>query len=249
MLTSSIKRAINSLLSPVGLEIQRKHTPSALLKSAHLATIIDGGANDGGFASQARAICPNAKIYSFEPVPWIHAKLISTFKADHRFVAYELALGDKEGTRELEINTCQYSSSLLPMRTDAVEVLPMIGPTAKRIMVKTTTLDQWTNGKDLPRPLLLKLDLEGNELAALHGAYNFLNGVDYVLVEISFVCIRDGQPNFQQILNFLDDSGFELMDVYPGIMDRRTARAVWADALFARRTLSIRNDGAGHNHE
>lgn len=237
------------MLGLAGWELQRKHTPNTLLRAAHLTTIIDGGANDGGFALQARAICPDAMIHSFEPVPWIYAKLRLTFKADQRFTAYQWALGEKSETRELEINACPYSSSLLHMRTDAIGVVPAIGPTAERISVGITSLDEWARDKHLTQPLLLKLDLEGNELAALWGAYNFLNQVDYILVEISFMCLREGQPNFLQILNFLDERGFELMDVYPGIMDRRTARAVWADVLFARKSLNPHNiDGAAPNN-
>lgn len=240
MLRSSVRRGINNLLGLAGWELQRKHTPDTLLRAANLATIIDGGANDGGFALQARAISPNALIYSFEPVPWIHTKLSSTFKGDERFTAFQLALGERRDRRELEINACQYSSSLLPMRTEAVGIVPAIGPTEKRISVEVTALDEWAKDKQLPRPLLLKLDLEGNELAALRGASAFLSQVDFILVEINFVCLREGQPNFQDILNFVTQKGFELTDVYPGIMDRSTGRAVWTDALFARKNSSNR---------
>lgn len=226
---------INYILRFAGLQLSRKHEPDILLRSAHLATIIDGGANDGGFASKARAIAPNATIHSFEPVPWIYAKLASVFKSDVRFHAYKLALSDAEDDREFEINADKYSSSLLPMRTAAQQVLATIGPTDKRIRVEITTLDQWAQGKELTRPMLLKLDLEGNELAALRGATRLLNEVDFVLTEINFILLRDGQPTFRELADFLADRGFDLIDVYPGIMDKRTGQAVWADFLFGRK--------------
>lgn len=232
---SLLRRVINCVLGLAGLEISRRHVPDTLLRSAHLATIIDGGANDGGFASRARRISPDAIIHSFEPVPWIHSKLTAAFKLDKKFHPYQLALSNANDEREFEINADEYSSSLLPMRTAAKRVLPTIGPTERRIRVDITTLDAWAEGKELARPILLKLDLEGNELAALHGANRLLSRVDYVLTEINFILLRDGQPTFRDIADFLADRGFDLIDVYPGVMDRRTGQAVWADFLFGRK--------------
>ena len=232
---SLLRRAINYLLGFAGLEISRKHTPDILLRSARLATVLDGGANDGGFALQARAISSNAAIYSFEPVPWIYSKLVSAFKSDKNFHAYPLALSDINDRRELEINAGQYSSSLLPMRQDAIGVLPEIGPTEKHVSVNLTTLDAWAQGKDLVRPILLKLDIEGNELAALRGADRLLDRVDFVLTEVSLILMRDGQPTLRDIVDFLDERGFDVIDIYHGMMDQRTGQAAWVDVLFRRK--------------
>ena len=233
---SLIRKLVNYLLAFAGLQISRTHSPDTLLRSAHLATIIDGGANDGGFASGARAISPDATIHSFEPVPWIYGNLTLAFKSDKKFHAYQLALSDVNDNLEFEINAGEYSSSLLPMRSDAIGVLPAIGPTDKRIRVEVTTLDAWAKNKELARPLLLKLDIEGNELAALRGPSDLLRHTDFVLTEISLILMRDGQPTFREIVDFLSDKGFDVIDVYQGTMDNRTGQAAWVDVLFGRKT-------------
>ncbi|HEU5228402.1 MAG TPA: FkbM family methyltransferase [Ktedonobacteraceae bacterium] len=239
---SLLRKIINYALGFAELEIIRRHTPDSLLKSAHLATLIDGGANDGGFACRARAIAPEAMIHSFEPVPWIYQKLAATFKSDKRFHAYQLALSDANDDRRFEINEDEYSSSLLPMRSTAKEVLATIAPTEKHIQVDITTLDAWAVGKELVRPILLKLDLEGNELAALRGADKLLDQIDFVFIEISFILLRDGQPTFREIFDLLWDRGFELIDVYPGLMDKRTGQTIWADCLFGRKSSRSERD-------
>lgn len=233
---SLLRKFINYLLGFAGLQISRKHVPDVLLRSANLATIIDGGANDGGFAFEARAFSPNAIIHSFEPVPWIYNKLALAFESDSKFHAHQLALSDVTGNLEFEINAGEYSSSLLPMRKDAIGVLPDIGPTDKRIRVEVTTLDAWAQDKELARPILLKLDIEGNELAALHGAINLLNHIDFVLTEVSLILMRDGQPTFREIVDLMSDKGFDVIDVYHGMMDHRTGQAAWVDVLFGRKT-------------
>jgi FkbM family methyltransferase len=233
-----IKRPIDYLLGRFNWELQRKHTPVGLLRAANLRTVIDGGANDGGFAKYIRAISPDTVIHSFEPVPWIHEKLKSKFKSDHKFHAYPLALSNENDKREFEINSGQYSSSLLPVRADAAGMFWGLGHAEKRISVEVSTLDQWARGQELFPPMLLKLDIEGNELAALEGANELLSRTDYVLTEISFIDVRHGQPTFKEIVNFLAYKGFDLIDVFPGNMDKRTGRAVWADVLFARSSLA-----------
>jgi FkbM family methyltransferase len=231
MLKSIIGRLINGALAPSGRELRRKHDPTLLFRTVGLNTVIDGGANEGGFAEWIRGVSPAAAIHSFEPVPWLYKPLADRFKGDGNFFPYPLALGDTDNEAEFEINTDSYSSSLLPIDDGAAAFFPGLSRSSV-IRVPVTTLDTWATGRDLSRPLLLKLDLEGNELAALRGATLLLKQVDYVLAEINFVLLRQGQPSFHEIEKFLAERSFEVMDVYPGHQDRRTGRSIWADVLF-----------------
>jgi FkbM family methyltransferase len=252
MLKSLLGRLINGALASSGRELRRKHDPSALLRTIGLATVIDGGANDGGFASCIREVSPSAAIHSFEPVPWLYKALADRFKGDGNFCSYALALGEANHEAEFEINTDSYSSSLLPIDDDAAAFFPGLNRSSV-IRVPVTTLDTWATDRDLPRPLLLKLDLEGNELAALRGATQLLKQVDYILAEINFVLLRQGQPSFHEVEKFLAEHGFEVMDVYPGHQDKRTGRSIWSDVLFgsidpiSQTTLDAPRDQARNN--
>jgi FkbM family methyltransferase len=228
------------------MELRRKHDVRPFLAALNLGTIIDGGANDGGFASFGREIGPSATIHSFEPVPWLYRILTDKFKADVGFHAYDQALGDTNSEAEFEINDDQYSSSLLPMRLNAESIFPGLNP-SNLIRVRVITLDSWSAGREVRRPLLLKLDLEGNELAALRGATVLLKRVDYILTEISFIVLRDGQPSLREIDTFLGQHGFEVLDVYIGHQNVRTGRTIWADVLFGRSQVEDVSDSSMRN--
>jgi FkbM family methyltransferase len=175
---------------------------------------------------------PNAEIHAFEPTPKLFHGIKERFGGDDKTHCYELALGDEDGTAIFHVTQDTVSSSLLEEVGNGTSGL------GEAVTVSVTKLDSWARNRTIRRPALLKLDIEGNELAALRGAEKVLPQIDYIELETTFVMVRRGQPTFREILNFLYDRGFELIDVYPGILDSKTGRSNWADALFARQAPS-----------
>jgi len=229
-----LRSLARAAIAKLGYDMHRLHSPASILKTANLATIIDGGANNGGFASIARTISPTAIIHSFEPIPSIAEKLRTRFRSDNNFHLYVLALGESDREAVIIVNDSADASSLLPMRSDASKIRAPFRNTGESIAVTVVTLDTWMKNKALPRPLLLKLDLEGYELAALSGAGNLLAQTDFVLVEVVFILLRDGQPSFTDIASFLSSKGFSVMDVYPQFVTRARGQSLYADVLFGR---------------
>jgi FkbM family methyltransferase len=224
-----IRKTVNGALGRFGYVLRRKHDPSKLLGTVKFATVIDGGANIGEYSAKMRLAFPNAEIHAFEPTPQLFRGIRQRFAGDHKTVCHEQALGDKCGTATFHLTQDTFSSSLLE------ETEKLASQRVGTVDVSVTTLDAWAGNRTIPRPALLKLDLEGNELAALRGGEKALAQIDYLEIETTFVKVRSGQPTFKEILNFMDDHGFELIDMYPGIVDSRAGRTVWADALFAKR--------------
>ncbi len=202
------------------------------MANVKLELIIDGGANVGEYAVGMRKHYPHAEIHSFEPTPELFKNLQARFAADKKIQCYGQALSDTEGTAQFRVTPNTVSSSLLEDADSAPNGSGSV------VSVPLTTLDTWAGGRTIPRPSLLKLDIEGNELAALRGAKKLLKQIDYIELEITFPLLRCGQPTLREILNFLDDYGFDLIDVYPGILDPKTGRSNWADVLFARHALN-----------
>jgi FkbM family methyltransferase len=194
--------------------------------------IIDGGANVGEYSDGMRARYPDAEIIAFEPTPKLFEGIQKRFANDPRITCFAGALGERKGTAVFYVMPDSVSSSLLE-QTD----LPGARVASESVEVEVVALDDWAESRGVPRPALLKLDIEGNELAALRGAKKLLSQIDFVELETTFRNARRGQPTLRDILNFMHEHEFDLIDIYPGILDAKTGSSNWADVLFAKSGL------------
>ena len=96
------------------------------------------------------------------------------------------------------------------------------------------TLDDCLGRVQLVPRVLLKLDVQGYEDRVLRGGIRILQRVDYVLTEVSFCPLYDGQASFGEVYDLLLKSGFS----YAGNLDQLASpldgRILQADALFVR---------------
>ena len=90
---------------------------------------------------------------------------------------------------------------------------------------------------------LLKLDIEGHEVAALRGAPGLLERVEVVLAEVRFFDVNaSGRPVFGEVLAFLDAHGFALFD-FASLSGRLRDQRLWlGDAIFIQRRSALGAD-------
>jgi FkbM family methyltransferase len=193
-------------------------------------TIIDIGANEGQFALKMRRLFPAAKIISFEPIPMICEKLKENFRDDEHFEAYAYGLGDKEETSTFYLNNYSPSSSLLRMNdhkshfTHATEATP--------ITVNIKTLDEILKSKQLPKPLMVKIDVQGFEDKVITGGHEIIRMADVVLCEVSFIRLYQGQKLFKEIFEMLSDLGFSYHGNIEQLISPVNNEILQADAIF-----------------
>ena len=193
-------------------------------------TIIDGGANAGQFARAAHETFPAARVYCFEPLPNLAAQLRETFNDDSRVSVHCGALASEAGKLTFFQHAYSHMSSILRPLGGGGATTP---GEVTEIEVEAMVLDEVLDVDSLESPILLKLDLQGAEIDALHGATSLLKRVDQVLVETSFKASYEGEPLFHQVLELLEGRGFRFVmpiDVYrddEGVV-------VQMDALFER---------------
>jgi FkbM family methyltransferase len=182
----------------------------ALPLDADYRSIIDVGANKGQFALFARARFPAAELHCFEPLAEPFAVCSRLFRADSAAHLYQFAAGARDEVREIHIARRADSSSLLGISARQTSRFPGTEE-AGRQLVEVRSLDHVSALSRLPRPTLLKVDVQGFELEVFRGAQRLLSeAIDTVLVECSFVDFYDGQPLFDQVYCFLRRSGYAL---------------------------------------
>jgi FkbM family methyltransferase len=119
-------------------------------------------------------------------------------------------------------------------RFQEVERFDIVGSTE----VECRTVDDLLSGSGKSVDFI-KLDLEGGELAVLEGATQSIEGCMGLHVEVCFQSIRDGQPLFGDIKNFLQRRGIEFVDFVALFRWERNSfsglgQAIFGDALFLR---------------
>jgi FkbM family methyltransferase len=204
------------------------------MRKCGIKTVLDVGANSGQFASAVRCVLPDAQIYSFEPIPEIHDKLLKRLQPFGRFKSFCVALGNQ--TREANFWRCEFSksSSLLPMSQAHQDAFPW----TSRNTVTKVQLDKLDNHLgliELNPGVLLKLDVQGYELGVLEGAREILRRVQYVQVETSFAPLYEGQSSFADVYRLLTQAEFDYAGSLGQMFSPVDGNILQEDALFRRR--------------
>ncbi len=212
-------------------------TIKRLLNYAEINTVIDVGANIGQFAELLRETGYSKQIISFEPLSIPHKILKSKAEKDKEWIVPErTAVGNKNGTIQVNISANSMSSSVLPMdktHTDASPESIYVGIEECPI----ATLDHFfsefkgTFGSNI----FLKIDTQGYEMQVLEGADKILEQAKLVELEMSFTDLYKGQALYQDLIKFMESKGFQLWSLFPIFTDEN-ARLLQADALFLKKS-------------
>lgn len=162
--------------------------------------------------------------------------------ADHDIELFPDCVGDGSA-QTLHINNDDATSSLLPLNIDFNAAFNHLRElrTVETKSVSTTRLDDVLG--HLPAIDFLKLDIQGFELPALHGASQLLAKTNVIHCEVEFAQIYQGQALFSEVEAYLRDRGFAFIDfvtlgryVYASVPEptHRQERLCWADAIFFR---------------
>ena len=196
-------------------------------------TFIDVGANRGMFTKTVNYIYPDCNIYSFEPIKACYFELKGLENTISTLKSFNCALSDYNGSAQFKESLYDYSSSLLKMTKRHENAFPY---TKEKSVyeVNVYTFEYFSDKIKLKEPTVLKLDVQGAELKVMHGAGEMLKKVDYILCEISFVTLYEGQPLVNEVINFMSEKGFILIDILSLNRDPINNELLQADGLFKR---------------
>lgn len=149
------------------------------------------------------------------------------------------AIGDGTDTSFYTTDFVAASSTIKPNYSllDTFIALPSMLKMTDESTIKTKKLDEI---EEINTCDLLKLDIQGGELAALKGAQNLLKEITVVITETEFTQIYTDQPLFNDIYAYLSSQGFILLNLEnlgygaykEGIFGDEKSQLLWADAIF-----------------
>ncbi len=236
------RRFSRSLLNRFGYDMAkvREINPEGtrlveLLGRLGVECALDVGANSGQTGRYMRRIGYKGTLISFEPVEPAHGLLVTEAKNDPNWiVAPRCAIGAKSGTVEVNVSTSSESSSVMPLTEKLLDAAPSARYVEKE-RVNLKTLDdaafEYVKGKKA----YLKVDTQGYEGEVLTGASKVLRFCLCVELEVSLEELYAGQPLFRGIWQMMDDRGFALWDLEPGLRSAGS-RLLQADAIFVQKS-------------
>jgi FkbM family methyltransferase len=186
--------------------------------------IFDVGCYQGNFSrSLKKLLNKKAKFYLFDPNP--NLKI-------NDFDTTQLAFSNKIGMQDYYINNvfpAAGSSIDSTMRNDSLWnitrklVTLNMGKNYKKLSIKTNTLDNFCNTKNIKKITVLKIDAEGHDDKVLEGAKNILKNTKFVQVEV--LDAKENYNNkFLKIKKILEDLGnFQILE----------KKNIWSVGIFS----------------
>ncbi len=181
--------------------------------------VFDLGAASGFYTViAARAVGPAGHVVAFEPFPE-NAERVSHNVALNAFAnvtQVQAAVADVPGRAAFSLGADQNRGSLASVQDG--------GGDGRTIDVEVITLDDCVRERGLPAPTVLKIDIEGAEVAALRGARTVLAAHrPRLLIEV--------HGTGRELSELLDQSGYDAQVIeHDGPADR----AEWGDHVVAR---------------
>lgn len=180
---------------------------SALLRPVRLTEVVDIGANpiDGDPPYKGMMQQTLCRVTGFDPHPAAITELAKRKSAQERYLPY--AVGDG-GQHALNICRGIGFASLLQPDAKTLTHFPNfteLGRVIEKLPLQTRRLDNIAEITDID---LLKIDIQGGELAVFRHGRNKLSKAVAVQTEVSFVPLYEKQPVFGDIDHELRGLGF-----------------------------------------
>lgn len=199
---------------------------SFLKSRARLA--IDIGGNVGSYTAELRRTNPELEIHTFEPSAENVKRLNARFKSDGLITLVPFAVSSESGSATLFSDESGSGlGSLTRRRLDHFHIAFDVSETIRTIRFE----DYWRNQLQ-GRPLdIVKIDVEGHELAVLTGLGEALKVTRVLQFEFGG-CNIDTRTYFQDFWYFFKDVGFDLHRITP-LGAQKILNYAESDEIFA----------------
>jgi FkbM family methyltransferase len=172
------------------------------------SVIYDVGACVLHWTNEAEQIWPNSNIVAFEAMPSCE------FLYKEKGIPYHIGVLSNASGKTVEFYQNDWhpggNSYYIENSDINANSAFYFNETHKRTY-QTVTLDAVHRLKQLPKPELLKMDVQGAELDVLRGAEEVLETVEHVILELQSVEYNKGAPLRETVFEYMHSIGFELV--------------------------------------
>lgn len=196
-------------------------------------TVIDVGANTGQFSMAVMKVLMPRYSIIIEANPALEGNLTKNLSEFNNKRILINGIGNIDGTLEFNVNSNSQVSSFLALGDDRKKMFPN-NKVIKSQSIKIKRLDSLLENTIPNKKTLLKIDVQGYEKEVLLGAKETLKKCSWVLIEISFAALYEGESSFVEIINFMEKEGFQFLKPLNFHEDRQNANIIEMDALFVR---------------
>jgi FkbM family methyltransferase len=245
-LRNKLVAAVKTSLRVAGFQLSRLPEPDSVLATLnqrrrrfldanHITLVLDVGANCGQFGAKLREQGYEGRIVSFEPLAGPFVDLERRIQDDSLWTAKRLALGESEGDSTINVSANTWSSSLLPIADRHVQAAPdsvYVAQEAVKIVRLDSVAPSIVGAAD---SIFLKLDVQGYEREVLRGARETLGQVVFAELELSLCTLYEGQASYHEVMEFLDDLGYDPVAIDNEFVEPGTGRVLQVNAIFERR--------------
>jgi len=237
----TIKRIAHRLFQYSGFDFLRYNPQNfaclrraKMLQAQNIDLVLDIGSNEGTYPLKLRECEYKGRIISFEPLPCSFSILRLSVAKDPLWSCENLAVGDEDGTIEMNVSGHRTSSSILPISEAHLRAMPS-SLTVRKEKVGIVRLDSLL-GKMFGRNenIYLKIDVQGFERHVLEGARETLKQTRAIELELSLVPMYEGGAGMNEMLDYLTGIGFDLASLEPVFFDPKTGNLLQTDGIFVR---------------
>jgi FkbM family methyltransferase len=236
-----IRDAARSLARSFGYDIRRADShfykrPIDFIRSRNIDLVVDIGANVGQYGDSLRKEGYAGWIMSFEPIGAAYEALAARASRDGRWKALNMALGEHEGTAEINVSESSVFSSILP-QLPAAATFASRAAVIRAESVRVARLDDIFAELPQSKAAFLKIDTQGYEQQVLVGASERLSHFAGVQMELPIIHLYEGTWRFHEAVAYMSERGFEISNITPVNYDQTdTVSLVEVDCVFRSRS-------------
>ena len=239
-----MKKLIRNVLNKCGFDIVRlrnsndnfsKHILN-VFADKKIDCIIDVGANAGQYGMFLRGIGYKGHIVSFEPINSVFNLLKTKCDRDDKWSCYNLALGDKNEEKIINVYKSTVFSSFLKANAYSKNIwrsLEDVKPESVKV-VKLEDVYEDMIGSLGCTNCMLKLDTQGYDKHVFDGARGCLKHIAVLQSELSLIPVYDGMPQVYDLLREFHKNNFYISGMYPINRDESLA-VIEYDCVLVRR--------------